>query len=394
MKFLFTCLFLISIPVLSQIRFEKGYFVKNNNLRVECLIKNIDWKDNPEKIFFKKSDSDKQETIGIKEIKEFGVFEKSKYIRCLVKIDRSPRNINELTSNRNPIWSEEELFLQVLVDGNVSLFYHEEGNHKSFFYSISDSSVQQLVQKEYIENYILKQNNDFRQQLYSYVRCENTKISDVEKLNYTNKDLTRYFENYYNCTGDSTFQPSRNSRKGVFLIKLASGVDQSALDIKNELTSSRDLSFKNHMSFRFSFQPEFVLPFNNFKWSLFIEPTFLILNKEVSSDDALIDFKTIEFPFGVRHYFYLKNKTKIFLNLSFNPGFSFMFNPQIVFSDQSILDIKTGSGYGFGAGIEYKRVSIEYRYTTKRDFLQGYVYWYSDYQVSSIILGYRLFKMK
>jgi hypothetical protein len=394
MRLIFLWIIFISIPVLSQIRFEKGYFVDNRNFKVECLIKNFDWKDNPDKIFFKKTESDSQEAIGIKGLKEFGIYGKSKYKKYLVKIDRSPRNINELSSNRDPIWSEEEIFLQVIIEGNISLFYHEEGNHKSFFYSLSDSSVQQLIHKEYNENYVLKQNNDFRQQLYSYIRCEDTKIRDVENLNYTIKDLTRYFANYYECIGDSSNQPSKNSRKGIFVLKLASGMDQTTLDIKNDLFTSRDFTFKNHMSFRFSFQPEFILPFNNFKWSLYLEPTFVILKKEVSSVGATVDFKAIEFPVGIRHYFYINNHTRLFLNFNFNPSFTFTSKPQIVYSNNSVLDINPGTGYGIGVGVEYKKASIEYRYISKRDFLLGYAYWSSNYQVSSIIVGYKISKKK
>ena len=41
-----TLLLLISIFTYSQTKFQKGYFIKTNGDKVECLIKNEDWKNN------------------------------------------------------------------------------------------------------------------------------------------------------------------------------------------------------------------------------------------------------------------------------------------------------------------------------------------------------------
>ena len=38
----------------SQIIFENGYFIDESNNRIECLIKNIDWKNNPTEFEYKR----------------------------------------------------------------------------------------------------------------------------------------------------------------------------------------------------------------------------------------------------------------------------------------------------------------------------------------------------
>jgi hypothetical protein len=45
----------ISVECYSQISFENGYFVNEANKRIECLIKNIDWKDNPTDFKYKET---------------------------------------------------------------------------------------------------------------------------------------------------------------------------------------------------------------------------------------------------------------------------------------------------------------------------------------------------
>lgn len=44
--------FLIFLPILSfsQINFESGYIIRNNNIKTECLIRNVAWKNNPTNI--------------------------------------------------------------------------------------------------------------------------------------------------------------------------------------------------------------------------------------------------------------------------------------------------------------------------------------------------------
>lgn len=42
-----------SFVVNAQINFEKGYFISNDNEKIECLIKSIDWKNNPTEFKYK-----------------------------------------------------------------------------------------------------------------------------------------------------------------------------------------------------------------------------------------------------------------------------------------------------------------------------------------------------
>lgn len=79
----------------SQNSFEKGYYIDNANQKVEGLIKNRDWLNNPSKFKFKLSENSQQITLTIRSVKEFGILNKLKYIKQTVQIDRSSERLGE-----------------------------------------------------------------------------------------------------------------------------------------------------------------------------------------------------------------------------------------------------------------------------------------------------------
>ena len=172
-KLLLFIIFFISITTNAQIIFEKGYFINNNNQKTECLIKNLDWRKNPTDFKYKLSQNDLAKVATISSVKEFGVYNYSKYIRVSTKIDRSSTEIDELDYNRNPNWSEETLFLKVLTEGSASLYNFVDKRNERFFFNTNNRAIEQLVYKEYKKNNTaVIQNNQYRQQLLNNVNCK------------------------------------------------------------------------------------------------------------------------------------------------------------------------------------------------------------------------------
>ncbi|WP_397364543.1 hypothetical protein [Olleya sp. R77988] len=114
-QLLFLLTIILSFNCYSQITFEKGYFIDDSNQKTNCLIKNIDWQDNPTEFEYKLSENSKSKKANIKSIKEFGIDNISKYVRSIVNIDRSSEMLDDLTNDRNPEFKEEELFLKVFI---------------------------------------------------------------------------------------------------------------------------------------------------------------------------------------------------------------------------------------------------------------------------------------
>jgi hypothetical protein len=188
-----------------QIKYEKGYFIDNNNQRIECLIKNYDWKNNPEEIEFIISDSSEKQRVGISSIKEFGITGSSRFVRADVKIDISPWEMAKLSKNRDPEWSHQRLFLKVLVEGKATLYYYTGKDLVRFFYSVNDTTVKQLIYKEYYaDNDNVATNRKFREQLWIDMRCENAKMSSLESMNFKKAVLEKYFRKYNECNGNSS----------------------------------------------------------------------------------------------------------------------------------------------------------------------------------------------
>ena len=141
----FIIVILIGFQSFAQIRFEEGYYIDNNGNRTECLIKNIDWRDNPTEFKFKLNDNAEVESKNIEEIKEFGIYEESRFIKAKVEIDHSSKErIDQMSKNKDPEFSSETLFLRVLVSGKANLYEYGQSDSKKYFFSVDEKEIKQL----------------------------------------------------------------------------------------------------------------------------------------------------------------------------------------------------------------------------------------------------------
>lgn len=291
------------------------------------------------------------------------------------------------------------MFLKVLLNGKASLFYYADDNSQRFFYSISDTSINQLIYRKYLdaEKHIIISNR-FRQQLWLYVKCANTSVSSVEKINYNQKDLENYFITYSKCTGDSSVNSGTKSNRDWFNLKIAPGINFATISLDNNAYYYKDWKYTNNVSFRIGVEAELVLPFKKNKWAATFEPTFQYFKDETNSSTVTssVNFKSIEFPVGLRYYFFLNKDLKMFVNGIFIVNYSLNLNSDIVISldnyNTTTLDISTGPSFAVGGGFEYKRASAEIRYYTDREILNDYQTWFNKYTRVSVIFGYKIFK--
>src|SRR5690606_31090943 len=133
----------------SQISFEKGYYIDNTNTRVDCLIKNADWKHNPTEFEYKLQANGHPQIAIIKSAKEVGIGNIMKYVRSTVNIDRSNESIMNLSRDKDPEFQEEELFLKVLVDSKATLYQYVQGALQRYFFNRENSNIEQLIFKKY-----------------------------------------------------------------------------------------------------------------------------------------------------------------------------------------------------------------------------------------------------
>ncbi len=137
--------------VWAQIGFEKGYFIDNDGQKTDCFIKNIAWNFNPSGINYKLTENaDVLQTAEIGQIKNLAIYDKSKYVRADVDIDRSSDSFTNLNWEPKPIFEQERLFLKVLVESPTAILYgYESTGLERFFYSTATKTIKQLVYKKY-----------------------------------------------------------------------------------------------------------------------------------------------------------------------------------------------------------------------------------------------------
>lgn len=400
---------ILSINCYAQISFEKGYFIDESDQKIECLIKNIDWRNNPTEFEYKLSEDATGMIATIESTKEFGVYDMSKYKRYKVNIDRSNDKMEQMSDVRNPIFQKEVLFLKVLVEGEATLFQYKDSNLERFFYESGDSEIEQLVYKPYLRTLVnnlnveeteIRKNNKFRQQLWTDVKCEDVSMTKMERIRYEKRDLVKYFMKYNGLELET-------SKRNLFNLYIRPGLNRSSMKIFRPFTS--DIDFGAEFKFRVGLEAEFVLPFNKNKWALLFEPNYssykasqeyiYVANSTSTATNerttnVMADFSLIGLPLGIRYYLFISDASKLFLNVSGNFNISILSSAiQAERIDILNLDANTLSlNFIFGIGYNYNnRLSLEFRQETAHDRLGNYVSINSKYNVSSLILGINVF---
>ena len=385
-------LLLLVLPILSiaQINYEPGYFIENG-VKTECLIKNLAWKNNPTSFEYKLKEIDEIKTKTISTVSEFNVNESYKFVKVTTNIDRSETNLDRLDNTKEPKWNNQTIFLKVLIEGKINLYMYEEDNFIRYFTANDDlNQVQQLVFKEYQIDGGVAQNNYFRQQLYNQMRDGNLTMSRFENLKYKRDDLVKLFTEYNGSSNTKMTNLSEKQNKSKINFRFTPGMTLTSLDISNSM-SKYSFDFGSKVSYRIGAEIEYILPFNNNKWSLFADPNYQSYENDGKngSVDMEASYKFIELPFGVRHYMYLSEKSRLFADAAYIASVSIGDN-YVKYGDTK-LEISNTSALALGVGYGYQKYSIETRYTFKHGIMDKYVSWGSSFSSLSIILGYRLF---
>ncbi len=409
-NFLILLSLLCCLHVHAQITFDPGYFIDNEGKKTTCLIKNLDWDNNPTQFTYKLTESDAPQTATIERVREFGVLNFSKYLRHTVQMDRSSDQPSQLSEVKDPEFQEETLFLKTLIEGKASLFAYREGNLRRFFYQMDGGEVKQLVYKSYIkkpkEAYYsatqyttaneIKQNNKYRQQLWIDMRCGEMTMRDAERVSYTKNSLIKFFHGYHECANAPYENFDIKYKRDLFKLRLRPGMNASSLVLTNHILPHRSADFGMKWNFRMGVEGEVTLPFLKNKWAITGEVSYQSFQEEMSSEAGIgrVDYQSIEYLFGVRHYFFLNEQSKVYLSAAYifdsplSSHSTFYGNPS--FYDPN-LEIRTFNSFSLGGGYTFKdRYSLEVKFDPDRGVLKNYAYWTSSYRTISFIFAYKL----
>lgn len=396
---------LFSINFYAQINFEKAYFIDNNNLKTDCLIKNEGWRDNPTTFEFKINETDKVSSKSINEVSEFGIENLVTYKRAKCKIDYSSNNLEKLSASYEPEWKTKTVFLRVIVEGEATLLDYNEDNLIRYFYQTPTKSIEQLVYKRYSTDFTnYRTNNEFHNQLWSNVACENMSIEKATRVNYSKKELSNYFIEYNKCKNSNYVDYKGKISNKKFNIKAKLGAQTSNLVINKEATgvysADATIDFGNKPSVKFGLEAEYIFPFANNKWAMFFEGTYqgykseAIFNyKTIVSEKWEVEYTNLDLTLGGRYYMFLNPKSKLFVNV----GYAFVLPLKAeLTTEESFIDfypynmgekgiIAFGLGYNYNNkyGIELKGSSY--------NILDKYISWGSKYTTISVLFSYTIF---
>jgi len=386
-----------SLTTYGQIIFEKGYFIDNKGEKTDCLIKNNDWGENPKKFSFKETAEGNKKSADISTVKEFGIYNFSKYIRFEVAVDNSSSKLDQLSNVKEPIFKIETHFFKALVEGKASLYVLEDNDHTLYFIKKEDNNIEQLVCKTYVlsSDDFIRNNNSYKNQLHLALKSDAIKRNHLKNVGYNKKELVKIFVNY-NKEENVTYEDfDAKQKRDLFHLSVLSGVSYSSFLIPTK--SSNNTEFESKATAFIGFEAEFIFPFNKSKWSAFLEPVYHNYESETKSGNNrsyLIKYERIELSIGLRHYFVLNNSSKISLNLLYNTSLDFSSAIYIGNSSNQfnkLYDIKSEGSFAFGAEYVYHKYKIGFRYDLERDLLADYATLNTNFNKTSFIIGYTLF---
>ncbi|WP_243349382.1 PorT family protein [Parabacteroides sp. FAFU027] len=399
-------LVIVTINCFGQSYYEKGYFIDNKNIRTDCLIKNSDWLRNPTQFKYKLSENGEIQEADIKYVKEFGIANYYKYIRANVNVDISPSELKNISTDKNPVWQNKQLFLKVLVEGEASLYYYFGSKiDDRFFYSCKDSVIKQLIYKEYLyDTDHTAYNDSFRIQLKKDVHCSFDSDIELANMTYTKSDLAKYFIDYNTCIDPTYKVPERKRSKGEFSLALAAGLAYSSLSVSNDDRTYVNTDFGGKFISTYSLELEYILPFNNGKWGVVLSPAYQSSfhnEKQDGFKSTTINFESVDLALGIKNYLFQNYNTKFFVDCSVNSLLNYCIDSKVGYKvntskDFSYLYMTEAYNPNFilGAGLEYKNLFVSLKYYTPQNILTRYFSWDSRYDKISFNIGYKILRIK
>ena len=388
----------------AQMKFVEGYIVNNNHQKTDCLIRNFGNAESSLKYEYQLKADKKIEKIELSKIEEFGVENEMKFVRELIKIDVAPKRITRLkdTVNRTK-WEEGHGYLRILVEGKLaSLYVYYDQGENLFYYKVGNSKIEPLIYKEYsleMSPGIVEQtltNKAYIGQLQQNMPCRDA--DEVKKVSYTKKDLVKYFINYHICKGvEHNDFKSTQTKKGSFRFKLGTNLNWIKMGAENNSDHLR-IVFPEKSIQGFGAEAEYLLAFNNYKWSLFAESNYYSYQTDYSDnalnsdhDGYVVDYKTIEFPLGITYYLNINSNHRFFVRGAFVPHL-ILSSSYILFHSPYQYKFAPSSRMMFSVGYNYRRLAMEYRYYTTQDITQNLYKMGSDLSQSSLRLSFILFR--
>lgn len=398
---------LFSVFNLFAQKYESGYYIDNAGNKFEGFIKDVDWKNNPTSFNFKKTIEAETTNIDITGCKEFSINNAVRFTRAKVQIEESSTTLLTLSDAKDPSYVEKTLFLKNIVDGKNSLYFYKNQGIEKFFFSNDKTNITQLIYIKYlstgnsdelknVQANTVMHNETYKRQLWANVKCDQTKMDEINKLEFNKISLQKYFSKVNTCDG-SNENVVYNEKKGIVNIKAVALINSDEIKFsRGNLNSGLD----RKINFGVGAEIEILLPFNNYKWGLFVEPNFTKYKNEQSIKYGLnnsstqrvtVDANIIQLPVGARYYFGDSSKSSFYIGAGVNIT-NIKEDTFIDFENTTDLYFENFTYTLFGTlGYKFKQFSTEFRFNTKNNAspVDGYEI---NFNRASLVLKYEFFR--
>jgi hypothetical protein len=180
----------------------------------------------------------------------------------------------------------------------------------------------------------------------------------------------------------SAFSQTNTNTKYRRRLILTPGLDLSTMASVDR--NNTRVQFPNGKNFRAGVGIEF--PLGRGKWNILFEPSY---NHYTAERPYYLKYRSLELPIGIRRYAGLNGSKKLFINGLYVGDIPLSFKmelaPGIFFPSTNYR-----SNFAVGGGISFGKLSVEYRYHTKRtrkDDLDSFTF---TYQKQAVIVGFRI----
>lgn len=308
----FAFFFLMTSVSFAQDAFEEGYYINSKGVKTVGYLQIINFENinATEKLYFKKELKSAVERLSTDEIVEFGVGEELKFLKATFQIDDMSFH-KDFTKQKELELKTVTLFLNVLVDGNASLYSHDGGNDLKYFYSLKEkgNAINQLVYKKYIDGETIKENNGFKEKLFKEIKCENQTFNEFVSLKYEKQQLIPIFEKFNKCNNHNYKVYKNKFEKSI-------EINISALAGVNKFDSNSGFSFG--AEFEVVTPSEKLAFFSRLKFEAmsaeFKNSFYTAMDFNLNENIYNVNYKSMDLFFGIRYYFKLNKENKIFVN--------------------------------------------------------------------------------
>jgi hypothetical protein len=384
-------LFIFSVSAFAQIEFEEAYYITQDGVKKQGLIKNLGWKKNPNSFQFKSSENEVPKVVDITEAPLFEIIGQLKYVRAEVPVDQSTDSRTQLGVSMVPEFETDTVFLKVVLEGVASLFELETEVNKRFYFQINNGEIVPLEYKKFfISSTEIRTNKTYQQQLANQLLCANTEVIDFEKIEYKKRALIAVFKSYHTCM-NSEYIEYKGKKTKRLNISIGPRVYISTL----EVTGSRERDFADFGSvthFTFDIEVEAFLPFNNNQWSILFGVTPQRFSNTITNEFGTVSFdhSSINVPVGVRFNKYLNPQSRWYLQSGL---ILTMFGETDIQYDyrNGANDTVSKPGFSFATGYIFKdMINVQLEIEPRRQLFALATTFETMYRTASLSVSYQL----